>query len=270
MIKKNLSASSKTYWIYGLHAVKAALSNPNRLCHQIWLTKGVYSQMKGLLESRKPPSFPKESCTLHMASPQEISQKITQQDAVHQGCAVQVSPLSETHVEDLLKDSQTTQLIIALDQVTDPHNVGAILRSCAAFGATALLQSQNHAPPEESGILAKTASGALELVPIVNVPNLARSLQKLKDNGFWCGGLDEKGTQPLGKTNLKGKNILVMGSEGKGLRRLTQQSCDYLVHLPTTPSFPTLNVSTAAAICLYQFSLSAGGQRTPSPALQKD
>jgi len=194
-------------------------------------------------------------CSVQIQSRKEISDTIGS-EVVHQGCALKVFALPEMHLEDLLHDKSPTQLIMALDQVTDPHNVGAILRSCAAFGAKALILPERKAPPEESAIVAKTACGAVEHVPLISVPNLVRALKTLKENEYWCMGLDERGEKSINQMDLRGKNIMIMGAEGEGLRRLTRETCDFLVKLPTTPSFPTLNVSNAAAISLYQFAIS--------------
>jgi 23S rRNA (guanosine2251-2'-O)-methyltransferase len=138
-----------------------------------------------------------------------------------------------------------------LDQVSDPHNVGAILRSAAVFGAKALILTDRNAP-SESGVLAKSASGALEIVPLIRVTNLAHTIKDLKDIGFWCVGFAETGTTTLDQIDLKGKIALVMGAEGDGMRRLTKDLCDFTVSLPTAASFSALNVSNAAAIALYE------------------
>lgn len=241
------SNSSKSYWIYGIHAVKAALDNPQRECHQLLATQETLPTFQANLKG-------KPSCHLHILSRQEISQKVGT-ETVHQGCAVKVSPLPDFFLEDIEDDVSSHHLIMVLDQVTDPHNVGAILRSCAAFGAKALILPDRHAPSEENGILAKTACGAMEHIPIITVPNLVRALESLKEREYWCIGLDEQGDKPLHKMNLAGKNVLIMGAEGEGLRRLTRETCDFLVKLPTSPAFPTLNVSNAAAVALYQFAI---------------
>jgi 23S rRNA (guanosine2251-2'-O)-methyltransferase len=171
--------------------------------------------------------------------------------SVHQGIAVHVAPLAVVAIDDLEKDASPNQCVVVLDQVSDPHNVGAILRSAAVFGAKALILTDRHAP-SESGVLAKSASGALELVPLIRVTNLAHALTDLKDIGFWCVGFAEGGDKRLDQIDLKGKTALVMGAEGEGMRRLTKGLCDFTVCLPTAGAFSTLNVSNAAAIALYE------------------
>jgi 23S rRNA (guanosine2251-2'-O)-methyltransferase len=171
--------------------------------------------------------------------------------AVHQGIAVQVTPLPAMMIDELENDPSPNQCVVVLDQVSDPHNVRAILRSAAVFGAKALILTDRNAPTE-SGVLAKSGSGALEIVPIIRVTNLAHALKDLKDIGFWCVGFAETGDKTLDQIDLKGKIALVMGAEGDGMRRLTKDLCDFTVSLPTASSFSALNVSNAAAIALYE------------------
>lgn len=149
---------------------------------------------------------------------------------------------------------------MVLDQVTDPHNVGAVLRSCAAFGAMALIIPERNAPPM-GGVLCKTASGAADVTPVVEVKNLARCLDQLREADFWTVGFAESGRDSLAATPLQGKVALVMGSEGEGLRRLTAERCDTLASLPTRPPIGSLNVSNAAAVALYEVFRVAGADR---------
>jgi 23S rRNA (guanosine2251-2'-O)-methyltransferase len=181
----------------------------------------------------------------------ESLQSILPQGAVHQGIAFKVQPLQSLDLSDLLRSDEPNQILVILDQVSDPHNVGAILRSCAVFGAKALVLTDRNAP-KESATLAKTASGAMEFVPMCFVKNLANSLKELKAAGFWCVAFAEEAKQTLAQVDLKGKIALVMGAEGDGIRRLTAENCDFYVKLDSTPTFSTLNVSNAAAIALYE------------------
>jgi 23S rRNA (guanosine2251-2'-O)-methyltransferase len=175
--------------------------------------------------------------------------RLLPEGAVHQGIAMEVAPLDDPSWSELM--DQPSGVIVVLDQVTDPHNVGAILRTAKALGALGVFMTERNAPPL-SGVLAKAASGALELLPIWQVTNLARTLDELRENGFWTVGLDERAPKVLSKADLPPKLALIMGAEGEGLRRLTQEKCDFMTKLPTDPEFPTLNVSIATALALYE------------------
>jgi len=182
----------------------------------------------------------------------EDLERLLSRDAVHQDLLLDCQPLEEILLADLLETPLAEDArVLVLDQVTDPHNVGAILRSAAAFGAVAVIMQKLHAP-EITGTLAKSASGAVEHVPLVREVNLSRALEQLKEAGFFCIGLAEDGKQPLSKLNLTGKTALVLGAEGAGLRRLVAENCDELVNLPTQGAISSLNVSNAAAVALYE------------------
>ena len=188
--------------------------------------------------------------------------RLLPEGAVHQGWALEVDPLPEADLDDVLRAAEVAQgrsIVLVLDQVSDPHNVGAILRSAAAFGALAVIIGEHGAPPA-TGVLAKAASGALDTVPLVRAVNLARALDKLKEGGFWCCGLDETAPASLASVDLGPRVALVLGSEGTGLRRLVRERCDYLARLPTRPMLPSLNVSNAAAVALYELMRGEPGQ----------
>ncbi len=229
------------YWLYGHHPVSYALSNPNRVSKKLLFADD--ADLKLL------PPLPK-NLILEKIQKKDFG-KIVGHDAVHQGLALQVEPLEEMNIDDLSRLQPTKQTVMILDQVSDPHNVGAILRSCAVFGATALILTDRHSP-KESAILAKSASGALEITPIIRINNLSSALSQLKDMGFWIVGLAERSEQTLSDVDFSGKMGIVMGAEGDGMRKLTTKQCDFLVRLETSALFSTLNVSNAAAIALYE------------------
>jgi 23S rRNA (guanosine2251-2'-O)-methyltransferase len=170
--------------------------------------------------------------------------------SVHQGLALLADALPEYTAEDLIERAGPNSLVVVLDQVTDPHNVGAIFRSAAVFGAGGLIMTDRNAPPL-TGTLAKAASGAIEAVPLARVVNLSRALRQLQEAGFWCVGLDAEGAKTLEQATGPARLALVMGAEGDGLRRLTAETCDELARLPAAGSFTSLNVSNAAAVALY-------------------
>lgn len=237
------------HWLYGLHAVKAALDNPRRRVLRVVLTDEALAAIGGNRSSFKEmyPQIAVES------APKEAISQLLPAQAVHQGAALLADPLSEVALEDVLDEvaEQPRAVILLLDQVTDPQNVGAILRSAAAFNVAAVVLPDRHSPPETTA-LAKAASGAIEMVPLVRVVNLARALEQLKQAGFWTAGLAGDATQTLAAANLSGKVALVLGAEGEGLRRLTREHCDMLVKLPISPRMESLNVSAAAAVALYE------------------
>jgi 23S rRNA (guanosine2251-2'-O)-methyltransferase len=235
---------SKPYWIYGFHAVRAALGNPRRAWSRLLATPEAARKLEGA------------SATPDILHRREI-EKLLPPGAVHQGVALLVTPLTQPHVEEWLAGLGDTQsgrtLALVLDQVTDPHNVGAVVRSAAAFGASAVIVQARHSP-EESAVLAKSASGGLERVPYLQVTNLARTLEQLKDAGFWCAAFDSAASETLEALDLTtGRWAFVFGAEGKGVRPLLRAHCDHLVRLPTAPEFGSLNVSNAAAVALYAF-----------------
>lgn len=230
------------FWIYGHHAVTAALLNPNREKLFLKMTK------EAALDKTLTKNVP-----CQIATRSEI-EALLPPGAVHQGLALQVKPLSALCVDDLLEQIQNQDkiVILMLDQVTDPHNIGAILRSAAAFEAAAVILPDANAP-EESGTLAKSACGGLEIVPLIRVPNLVRAIETLKKVGFWVIGLDGSAKKTMAQDKLPAKTVFILGSEGDGLRRLTAENCDYMLKLPISDKMESLNVSNAAAIALYEF-----------------
>lgn len=232
------------YWMFGHHAVAAALANSRRRIHQIVAT----ADAAAAIRRGERPDLPAVETV-----EREALDRLLGRDAVHQGLAARVSPLPEVDIYEICDLAQARERagLVVLDQVTDPHNVGAILRSAAAFGAIGVILTERHAAPE-SGTLAKAASGALEHVPLVRVTNLVRAMEELKQAGFWCLGLAAEGRQTLAEMKPGGRIALCLGAEGSGLRRLTREHCDALVRLPTSGPIGHLNVSNAAAISLYE------------------
>ncbi|MDP6872750.1 MAG: 23S rRNA (guanosine(2251)-2'-O)-methyltransferase RlmB [Alphaproteobacteria bacterium] len=227
------------YWIYGQHAVAAACGNPARQILRLLCTDEA--------------ALPERAAQLEL-KPEIVDRRGLEEllpiESVHQGTAALVIPLANSNLEELLPEEERNGVVLVLDQISDPRNIGAILRSAAAFGAAGVIMQDRHAPPE-TGALAKAASGALETVPLVRVNNLSRALEQLAGMGFWRHGLAMGEGPPLHEISLTGRVALVLGAEGEGLRPLTQRNCDSLVHLPMAAGMESLNVSATAAIALF-------------------
>ena len=233
-----------SFWIYGHHPVTAALGNPKRRVRRLLATSQVALEL--------PASALPVSQSLERIEGLDLN-ALLPPGAVHQGLAALVDPLPMIDLGELLEDipADSPAHLVVLDQVTDPQNVGAILRSASAFGALGLVLTERHAAPE-SGVLAKAASGALDHLAMVRVVNLARAIEALKQAGFWCLGLAAEGEMTLAEAKLAGRIALILGAEGTGLRRLTREHCDQLLRLPTSGPIGQLNVSNAAAVALYE------------------
>ena len=223
--------------LYGWHTVTAALTNPARRIRRLWATENAARRLaeEGVTLSTAP----------ELVRPDAIAARLSP-DAVHQGLLAEADPLAAPELEDLT----AAGIVLVLDQITDPHNVGAILRTAAAFAVAAIVTTARHSP-EATGVLAKSASGALEWVPIITVQNLARALTALKERGFLVVGLDSGGADDLAATTLAAPLALVLGAEGKGLRQGTRAACDRLARLDLPGAIKSLNVSNAAALALY-------------------
>jgi len=239
MARKNKSIKKTggglKFW--GRHAVEAALDNPNRVIKKISITR------EALATLEIPDDIAVVICDVADLG------RVIPRDAPHQGMVADVDPLPDIWLGEIL-DQQSDRPLLLLDQVTDPHNVGAILRSAAAFDAAAIITQDRHAPPE-SGVVAKSASGALEIVPWIRVVNLSRALDEIAEAGYWRIGLDGDASDELESAMGIGKLALVMGAEGEGLRQNVSAHCDTLARLPMSPRMESLNVSNAAAIALY-------------------
>jgi 23S rRNA (guanosine2251-2'-O)-methyltransferase len=224
--------------IYGIHAVAAVLNNPRRKIVHLWATENSIARLKE--EGATAPA------AAEMVHPRIIDHLLTGQDAVHQGVLVEARPLEQPRLDQIPRQG----LLVVLDQVTDPHNVGAILRSCVAFGATALVTTARHAP-HETGVFFKAASGAYEHLAVVRVTNLGRAMEEMKSYGFVLLGLDSDAESSLDDATRQRPLALLLGAEGKGLRQKTRELCDHVVRLDMPGAIKSLNVSIAAAVSLY-------------------
>src|SRR6478736_3217424 len=223
--------------LYGWHSVTAALSNPKRKIRKLLATENAANRLT------------EEGITLRVAPEivrPGVIDRLVSADAVHQGILAEADPLPSPDIDDLEQEG----IVLVLDQITDPHNVGAILRSASAFAVRAIVTTARHSP-EATGVLAKSASGALEHVPFVMVQNLARAITALKERGFLTVGLDSEGSDDLAAVPLREPLALVLGAEGKGLRQLTRETCDTVARLDMPGTIKSLNVSNAAVLSLY-------------------
>jgi 23S rRNA (guanosine2251-2'-O)-methyltransferase len=229
--------------IYGLHAVQAALANPRRKVGRAMLTPRAAETIGEKLLAR---------VQVDTMDPDSIG-KLLPAGAVHQGAALEAAPLPPLDLNDVIDKAQggKRKIVLVLDQISDPHNVGAILRTAAAFGVAAVVVQDRNAPPQ-SGALAKAASGALDIIPYIEVVNIARALDQLAERGFWRIALAGDGEQTIAEAAPAGDVALVLGSEGSGIRRLVREHCEAAAFIPIGRDMESLNVSNAAAIALYE------------------
>lgn len=237
--------------LYGFHAVSAAWLNPKRAVKSLYLTENGARGFEPIMAQAKAEGLERP---VPLQVERDVLDRMLPRDTVHQGVGAIAQPLEEVFVQDFIVAAQGREkaVLVMLDQVTDPHNVGAVIRSACAFGACGLVMQRMHAP-EMEGALAKAASGAIEHLPVAYETNLSRAIEELKEGGFFVCGLAEEGEDELGKIAARagGKIVLVMGSEGAGLRRLVREHCDALARLPVSGPVKSLNVSNAAAVSLY-------------------
>ena len=226
-------------YLFGKHACLAALANQSRKIKRVLVTKNTQAELGKALAGLK---------NVALMEGQKM-EGLLPQGSVHQGIVIECEPLSQPSLAHWL-DLGIGKPIVLLDQVTDPHNVGAILRSAAAFDVGAIVATDRNAPTE-SGVMAKAASGALEMVPMLAVTNLVQAIETIKKAGYWIAGLDGEAKDTIADTKLDAKTAIVLGAEGSGLRRLTAEHCDFLVKLPMSGRMESLNVSNAAAVALY-------------------
>lgn len=232
-------------WLFGLHAVRDALMNPARERHRLIVTKNAADKLADAIQA--------SGMAPEMADPRKFSAPIDPA-SVHQGAALEVSPLDWGSVSEMCAPRGDAPRVLLLDRVSDPHNVGAVLRSAEVFGARAVIAPHRHSAPE-TGALAKTASGALERQPYLRIPNLAKAMGSLREMGYALVGLDGEGEEDLAEVIAPLARVplaLVLGAEGPGLRALTKETCDKIVRIPAMGAFGSLNVSNAAAVALYE------------------
>lgn len=246
-MKKNIKnksekTSAESVILYGRHAVFAALENPQRKIKKVVCTN------ENAAEIRR--AFPH---IVPVVADKKDLDKAVGREAVHQGYILYTEALEGLSLEELcIRSANSNKVsVLILDQVTDPQNIGAIVRSAAAFGAMAVIVQDKNSP-KESGAMAKAAAGTLEIVPVIRTANLSRAIEILKKNGFWVVGMDGYAKQTIDQLDKNNKLAVVMGSEGAGMRRLVEENCDYTIRLPISDKVESLNVSTAAAIVLYE------------------
>ncbi|HTJ01901.1 MAG TPA: 23S rRNA (guanosine(2251)-2'-O)-methyltransferase RlmB [Methylovirgula sp.] len=239
--------SAEVAVLYGFHAVLEALRNKSRKLLDLYATEAA--------AERLAEDAAKAGVSLHIVAAEDLQRRLGG-DSVHQGVMLEARPLEAPDLDGIAANSG---VVLVLDQITDPHNVGAILRSAAAFSVDAVVTTERHAP-ELSGVLAKAASGALEHVAVIEVVNLARALEELGDLGYQRIGLDSEGSEPLQNLDIGHPVALVLGAEGKGLRRLTREKCDVLARLDLPGAIKSLNVSNACAVALTLVQIAAGSK----------
>lgn len=233
-------------FIYGKHPVIAALNNPRRQCKNLYTTKEIWQNIQNKFSN---PKF-----KIHILNPKELNDKFSN-ELNHQNIILEALPLSPLDIEDIISQigHQTTSCLIILDQVTDPHNIGAIIRSAAAFSADAVILTEHNSPKENNTII-KCAAGACEIVPMVKVTNLSNCIRFLKQNNYWIIGMDGHTDLKLNSSMFSDKVAIILGSEESGIRRLTRENCDYIAKINISNQAESLNVSNAAAIALYELS----------------
>lgn len=251
--------------LYGLHAGLAALRNPARKVRRIVATENTREQVEAALADAQAAGV--RGRPAPKISDRNYLDRMAPSGAVHQGLLLDVEPLKVAPLDRFLANlDDGPQILVALDQVTDPHNVGAILRSAAAFGAVGLVMTQRHAPTA-TGVVAKTASGAMEVVPMLRIGNLNRGIEEIKASGFKALALAEESDTAIGDAPLGGRGrwLLLLGAEGDGLRQSTREAADQVARLPTVPPINSLNVSNAAAVALYEVRRQIGPSRLRAP-----
>lgn len=243
--------------LFGVHAVREAILNPDRVIKNIYITEQLEDDIYVMIEQANAKGLDRPEPQVLV---KEALDRALPKGTVHQGIACDAQQLDEVYLPDLIRkaDAKERSVLVLLDQVTDPHNMGAIMRSACAFGADGVIVQSRHAP-ELNGIVAKTASGAVEHLSVVYETNLSRTIETLKEAGYFALALDERGSKTLPEAPHYPRTLLILGAEGPGLRPLIRDHCDLLLKLPTEGGFTSLNVSNAAAVALYAVVAGAKG-----------
>lgn len=239
--------TNENFWLYGRHTCISALKNKNRRCIELLVTENFYKEHeKEIIECAKDKNIKAQIVE------NKIFDSILPKGVNHQGVALKVAPISNhLGIEEIAENSADSSTIVILDQVTDTHNIGSILRTSACFNVNALVLPRDHSPGENASI-AKAASGALDIVPLIHVTNIVSTIKTLKDFGYWCYGFDCNAGEDINEIKSFGqKRVIILGSEEKGMRRLVKENCDYLLKIPISNTIGSLNVSNAAAIGLH-------------------
>ncbi|NUY39710.1 23S rRNA (guanosine(2251)-2'-O)-methyltransferase RlmB [Wolbachia endosymbiont of Litomosoides brasiliensis] len=241
------SKLNENFWLYGKHTCMSALKNKNRLCIELLVTENFYREHKKEIRQCADSKGIKVQLVEN-----KILNEVLSKSANHQGIALKVAPIFHSlSIEEIAESSSDSSTIVILDQVTDTHNIGSILRTSACFNVNALVLPYNHSPSENASI-AKVASGTLDIVPLIYVTNIVKTMEYLKKVGYWCYGFDSNAKENIDKIKSFGKRIVIIfGSEEKGIRRLVKENCDHLLKIPMSNVTNSLNVSNAAAIGLY-------------------
>ncbi|WP_265027505.1 23S rRNA (guanosine(2251)-2'-O)-methyltransferase RlmB [Wolbachia endosymbiont (group A) of Bombylius major] len=241
------SKTNENFWLYGKHTCMSALKNKNRRCIELLATENFYREHKKEIRQ----CVDSKGIKVRLVE-NKILNDVLPKGANHQGIALNVAPiLYNLSIEEIAESSNDSSTIVILDQVTDTHNIGSILRTSACFNVNALVLPHNHSPSENASI-AKAASGALDIVPLIYVTNIVKTMQYLKKVGYWCYGFDCNAKENIDEIkSFEKKRVIIFGSEEKGMRRLVKENCDYLLKIPMSNAINSLNVSNAAAIGLY-------------------
>ena len=247
---KKYKLNNDSYWLYGKHPVISAIKNPSRKIFKLYATKNSANFIKNNIKLY----IEKKNLKIEILTNIEFNDKIGVSESVHQGIAVMVKRLDMPSIDNLIKNIKDRSVILFLDQITDPQNIGAIIRSSLAFGVDAVITTKDNAPLE-SAALVKSSAGAYELMPYIQVVNMSRALKNLKDNGFWVASVIQNGDNDIEYMTKFDKIALILGSEGKGVRDVNLKHSDIKVKINMSPKLESLNVSNAAAIILHQLYL---------------